>query len=173
VATVIRVDERVIGGGSIIDTSTLKRLSAMPGQGLLPSLRLQFTNGTGSGAVNKFHLSRRTLATVTYDLIDLAGGLTDLDGAAITFTAIKRILVVMTAPDGTASLRIGPQNQSNPWAGPWGGTGATVYETIVWRKELLHPYAGWTVTAGTGDIFPIYNPGASSVTYCLWIMGLG
>lgn len=171
-ATTLRFGEVVRGGGRIEDAATGQNQQAIFGRGALPSLDQTFTYGTGSGAVNMWYLARRTLATVTFDLLDLAGGLTDFKGAAITFTKIKRVLLVIIDPDGTKTLRIGPQNQSNPFIGPWsGGSGATVYNTVFRKFDQDQPYAGWTVTAGTGDILPIYNPGATSVTYLLWLLG--
>ena len=113
----------------------------------------------------------RTLAATTFDLIDLAGGLTDYKGATITFAKVKWIYVALSTQDGTNALRIGPQNQANAWQGPWGGTGATVYRTTYTDWEFYRPVTGTTVTAGTGDIFPVYNPGAGSVDYLLWVLG--
>jgi hypothetical protein len=171
-ATSLRFGEIVRGGGRIQDSATSQAQNAIFGQGVLPSLDQTFSYGTGSGKVNMWYLARRTLATVTFDLLDLAGGLTDYKGAAITFTKIKRILLVVIDPDGTKTLRIGPQNQSAPFIGPWsGGTGATVYNTVFRKFDQDEPYAGWAVTATTADILPIYNPGASSVTYLLWLLG--
>lgn len=164
-------DRRFPSVGKLADATELSQVTAQYGQGVLPSLDVSLTSGTGSGKANDWHLGQRTLAATTFDLIDLAGGLTNYRGTALTFTKIKRILVALTSPDGTAKLRVGPQNQSNPWAGPWGGSGATVYQDVLHSLDLWHPYAGWTVTAGSADIFPVYNPGGSSVTYSLWVIG--
>lgn len=165
------VSETVGGGGRLYDTTTLSQIVATFGSGVLPSIDLSFQNGTGSGYANQWYLARRTLAATTYDLLDLAGGLTQYDGSTITFTKIKRVLIALVSPDGTAKLRIGPQGQSNPFTGPWGGTGATVYREVIHKDDMTHPYAGWTVTAGTGDILPIYNPTGSSIVYAIWIIG--
>lgn len=171
-ADTIRVNERIIGGGIIRDTTTGKSQTANYGQGALPSRTLAFTNGTADQQVNLWYLAQRTLAATTTDSLDLAGGLTGYGGATLTFTKIKRVYVSIVSPDGTKSLRVGPQGVANAAQLGWGGTGATVYNTVITDLDLVHSYAGWSVTAGTGDILPIYNPGASAVTYAIFILGL-
>lgn len=171
-ADAIYFKTRQLGGGRIEDQSTGQWQVGVFGKNLLPARSRSFTHGSGSGQVNKWHLSQRTLATVTYDNLDLAGGLTDYKGAAITFTKIKYAYIAIISPSSTKSLRVGPQNQSNAATLHWGGTGATVYETFYTDWELYEPYTGFTVTAGTGDIFPIYNPTGSSITYTLFLMGV-
>lgn len=138
---------------------------------VLPGLIPNYTNGTGSFQVNQVYCAQRALAATTFDLLDMAGSLTNL-GGTITFTKIKYLRVEIVSPDGTKVLRVGPQNQSNPVPLGWGGTGATVYREVYYAEEWNMPYAGFTVTAGTGDILPIYNPGATSVTYAILIAGL-
>lgn len=171
-ADVITLNERTLGGGRIIDSVSGQVLPAIWGKGNLPARTRTFTSGTGNNQVDKFHLSQRTLTATTFDLLDLSGVLTDYKGVAITFSKIKRVYIAIVSPDGTKSLRIGPQNQANAGQFGWGGTGATVYQTIYTDWDDYFPYAGHTVTAGTGDIYPVYNPGASSVTYALLIAGL-
>jgi hypothetical protein len=172
-ADVLYLRERTIGGGRVGDDATGQYQAAVFGKANLPARVRSLTHGTGSGQANKWHLSQRTLATTTFDLLDLAGGLTDYKGAAITFTKIKRVYVAIVDPSSSKSLRVGPQNQSNAGQFGWGGTGATVYQTVYTDWDDYEPYAGWTVTAGTGDIYPIYNPSAGSVTYVLFVLGLG
>lgn len=172
-ADVLRFSERVIGGGIIRDTVTLQQQPASFGLGVLPSLNFELQNGTGSGQANKWFLERRTVNATTYDLLDLAGGVDDYKGDPITFTAIKRCLLKIVDPNGTKKLYLGPQNQTNAaqlWAG---GTGATAYDEVFWGIDHKHPYAGWTVTAGTGDILPVYNPTGSAITYAIFLLGVG
>ena len=165
--------ERTYGGGRIYDAATGQSQNGIFGRELLPQRTRTLTQGTASGQASKWHLSQRTLAATTFDLLDLYGGLTDYKGAVINFTKIKRIFVAIISPDGTKSLRIGPQNQTHAIQLHWGGTGATVYSTTTTDWELYEPYTGYTVTDAVTDIFPIYNPGAGSVTYTLFILGLG
>lgn len=144
------------------------------GSGVVPTLNISLTYGTGTNQANKLYCAKRTLAATTYDLLDLAGGLTDGLGNVLTFTKIKLALVAIVTPVvATKSLRVGPQNQSNPFLGGWGGTAATDYKTVTnWDIVNYEPTTGYTVTAGTGDIFPIYNPSAISVDYWLLLAGV-
>lgn len=172
-ALTLSVGERPAGGGILSDSTLLVQQAASYGAGVLPELSLALENGTGANQANIWYLAKRTLAATTYDLLDLAGGLTAFNGSTITFTKIKRVLVAIDSPDGTKRVRVGPQDQSNPWPGPWGGTGPTVYADVLWKFDVVNPFAaGWAVTAGTGDVFPVYNPGGSSVDYIIWLLGV-
>lgn len=127
--------------------------------------------GTGNGQANALYVSGvRTVAATTADNLNL----TTLSMAGTTFslTKLKYLLVVISGPDGTKSLQVGPRNVSNAVQLGWGGTGATVYDTVFTDREWKHPYAGWTVTASTADILGIYNPGAGSVDYSVVVAGL-
>lgn len=138
----------------------------------VPDLGISLTFGTGSGQANKFYFASRTVATVTADNLDLAGTLADGLGNTVTFTALKLMVFAVSSPDGTKTLRIGPRNQSNPFQGPWGGTGATVYQDLTHHWYDYRPVTGHTVTAGTGDTLGVYNPSAGSVTYTVLLAGV-
>lgn len=159
------------GGGIITDSANGATQPASVGQGVLPSLLSAYTYGTGTAQVNAFYAASRTVAATTFDLINLTTTTAAL-GTTFSLTKLKFLLVAVQSPDGTKSLRVGPQNQSNAAQLWFGGTGATVYDTVFTYRVWENPYAGYTVTASTGDILPIYNPGASSVTYGIWILGL-
>ena len=168
----VRINERILGGGIIQDPTTGRQQVMRQGYGILPDLSYAVNTGTGAGNANVWYAGIRTLAATTYDLLDLYGGLTDPFGATINFTAIRRVLIALSAPDGTASLRVGPQNQTHAFPGPFlGGVGATVYETILDELDWKNPFAGWAVANGSTDILAIYNPGATSVQYGIWIVG--
>lgn len=157
----------------IMDANAGKSLRIGFGSRSVPELSFSLTYGTGSGQANKLYCAKRTLAATTFDLIDLAGGLDDGIGNTLTFTKIKLALVAIVTPNGTKAVRVGPQAQSNPFPGGWGGTGATVYDTVThWMPVIYEPVTGYTVTAGTGDILPIYNPGATSLDYWLLLTGV-
>jgi hypothetical protein len=171
--SVLSVDGLMRLSTLIRDTDTGASQRRSFGAQSVPSLALGLTYGTGNNKANKLYCAKRTLAATTFDLIDLAGGLSDGIGNTLTFTKIKLCLVAIVSPASTKSLRVGPQNQSNPYLGAWGGTGATVYQTInQWGIVDYEPLTGHTVTAGTGDILPIYNPGAGSLDYWLLIAGV-
>ena len=135
------------------------------------AITMELTNGTGTGQANSKWEDTRTLAASGNDDLDLAGGLTDAFGATITFTKIKFLVVTLDAPDGTLSLRVGPQGVANAWQGPFGGTGATVYKTVTQAEILVFDKYGFSVTAATGDILRINNPSASSVVYHIFMIG--
>jgi hypothetical protein len=139
------------------------------GTNSFPTLSRTITDGTGAGQCNKWYRAYRTLAAATADNLDLAGSLLDPFGSTLTFTGIKYIAIALVAAsaNGTNKLTVG--NATNPFVGPFSSAGTIdIYDSL----ELYHPGAsGWAVTAGTGDILKINNPGAASVTYCILIAG--
>lgn len=154
------------------DGTSLGRISRRFGLGGVPDLGVSLGFGTGSGQANKAYFGLRTVSATSFDLVDLSGSLTDGLGNTFSPSALKLAVVAIVSPDGTKSLRVGPQNQSNAWQGPWGGTGSTVYQTVTHHWHFYSPVAGVAVTAGTGDVLPVYNPGATSVTYALLLAGV-
>jgi len=143
------------------------------GSGTMPNTVASVTSGTGSQQVNQVYLASRSILTTANDDIDLSGSLTDDDGDAITFTKIKKIIVAITSADGSKKLYVGPKGVSNPFIGPWaGGQGATVYDEVYEFQLWINSFAGWTVTAGTGDILRIHNPTGSTITYTLYLEGV-
>lgn len=163
------------GGGRLVDNATLTQQAAIIGAtgGLIPALGLTLLNGTGSGQASNWYLAVRSVAGTTADNLDLAGGLTNGLGQVLTFTKVKYLLLAINSPDGAKKLDLGPKGASNPFIGPWaGGSGATVYDEVYEVYENRNTFSGWTVTATTGDILGIYNPGATTVTYTIFIIGL-
>ena len=139
------------------------------GSSSFPTLTQTLTDGTGAGQATKWYRSYRTLATVTSENLDLSGSLLDPFGATLSFTGIKAIVVAVVAPDGTKSVTIGGA-ASNPFIGPFSAGGTL---NIPYNQVLINPNAaGWGVTAATADILKVYNPGASTITYCIWIVGI-
>lgn len=161
----------VSGGGSITDSANSATQPAGIGQGVLPSLLSNYTYGTGNFQVNAFYAANRTVAATTFDNFNLTTGPAAL-GTVFSLTKLKLLVVAIVSPDGTKKLRVGPQNQSNAAQLWFGGTGTTVYDEFTAYRVWENPYAGYTVTATTGDILPIYNPGAGPVTYGAWLLGL-
>ena len=133
-----------------------------------------FASGTSSGQFDNWWHDSRTVTATTYDNLDLRGGTVSTKlNLILDFQKIKLGVIAIRSPDGTASLRIGPQNVTNAWQGAWGGVGATAYSTVFHSHVFaFDPYTGFAVTAGTGDILGIYNPGASSVTYDIFLLGI-
>lgn len=142
----------------------------LSGSNSLASLDQTYANGVGDHQANKLYRARRTLGAGSNDDLDLAGSLTDPFGNVLTFTAIKFIMIAIVDPNGTKKVKIG-NAASNAFQGPIssGGTVDVPYQQIFQNKVA----AGWTVTAGTGDILRINNPGASTLDYDILIMGNG
>src|SRR5581483_9791621 len=105
------------------------------------------------------------------DNLDLSGSLTNPITGTVTLTAVKRILIRVVSPDGTKKLYVGPQAVANAFATPWGGAGATVYTVVYEEYDIKNSYGGWAVTAGTGDILGMSNPGRTDVTYAILVIG--
>ncbi len=158
------------GAFRITDTTAGISVTQRVGSDTLPVAPLLLQWGTGTNQANALYVASRTVSATTADNLNLSS--LALAGTTFSFTRIKYVLIALSGPDGTKSLRVGPQGVSNAaqlWAG---GTAAGNYETVITDREWKHPYAGWTVTASTADILGIYNPGASSVTYGVVIAGL-
>lgn len=129
-----------------------------------------FSVGDAANQAEKMFFDERTVTATTADNLDLAGSLTDPFGNTLTFAAIKAVLIAVDSPDGSKSLQVGPRAVANAWVGPFGD--ASDYLTVYCWLTLINPSAaGWSVTAGTGDLLCIYNPGATSVTYRVLILG--
>ena len=128
---------------------------------------IAFASGTGVGKADLAYVARRTIAAGGADSLDLAGVLTDAFGAVINAAKVKAI-VVKGASDNSAALVVG--NGTNPFQGPFGAAASTV---SVGPSGLyaVADLTGWTVTAGTGDILKISNPGASAATYDIAVLG--
>jgi len=139
------------------------------GTSSFPTLTVTLTDGTGAAQANKWYRSYRTLTATTAENLDLAGSLLDPFGNTLTFTGIKSIAIAVVSPDGTKSVTIGGA-ASNPFIGPFSASGTL---SVPYSVVLNNPNAaGWTVTAATADQFRVYNPGASTIIYCVWIVGI-
>ena len=180
-ATSLAATINVTGGGSYQNnldlTAPVDRLvigSGTSGSQGVTAIKYSVTNGTGSNNSDLWFHDQRSVNTGSTDNLDLAGSLTNAFGTTLTFVEIRFLLIRIISPDGTKSLRIGPQNVSNAWPGPWGGSGATVYLEIEDTFIFYSHYDGGlgTVTATTGDIFPIANQSGSNLTYDIWIIGV-
>lgn len=144
---------------------------------ILPNFGLTYGTGTvvdsnGLVPVNDWYIFQGTIAAGATKSIDLIGG-ADVNpfGTALAFTVLKYALVGIISPDGIIKVQIGPRGVSNAWQGPWGGTGVTVYQETQYRWEWTGPAAGIAVTAGTGDLFLVKNPGAADLTCFIFLAG--
>lgn len=162
--------DRLAGGGTVGDANLGVSQADSFGGVILPALRTSFTFGSGDGQANKWYLARRTLAATTYDDLNLTSGLSTL-GTTQAFTRLKRAFVGIIDPDGTKRLRIGPQGRTNA-ATLWFQAATTNFWVETYTYLMMdRPITGWTITPSTADVFSVYNPGGSSVTYAIWLLG--
>lgn len=168
-ATTANIGIKISGGGTLTSTDALASPTqqASIGSGTFSSLDLNFSNGSGNSQISNWYLGQRTVNAGANDDIDLTAILNAL-AVALGATKIKVFLIRIVSPDGTKVLRVGPGAVSNPWNSWIGGTNPYL---LVYDWFLLPNRYGYTVTATTGMNLRVTNPGASSVTYDLWLIG--
>jgi hypothetical protein len=133
------------------------------------STSVSLTSGTGAGAADLIWSDTRTLGASGTEDHDLAGGVTDAFGTAITFATVKAIYVSAAAAN-TNNVVVG--NGSNPFLGPFGAGTHTIAVKPGYVMLLGGGGAGYTVTAGTGDILTVTNSaGGTGVDYSIMVIG--
>lgn len=125
------------------------------------------------GATGKVYYATRTLAPSTAEQLDLAGVLEDIYGNTLTFTSVYALAVKNI---GTVASRIiyGPYS-SNGWGtnSLVGAASGRISANINSGFNLHYNPAGYTVTAGTADIFEVENVSASNAAnYRILIVGI-
>jgi hypothetical protein len=129
------------------------------------------TSGTGVDQADKVWHDRRTLATLTEDLIDLAGSLTDAFGDALTFAKVKVVYVRLRTTTAGGEIQLGGTT-SNGVSSLWSAANDGVKIGAGGFIVLVNPSAaGYAVTAATADILRVYNASAFSVDYDIIIAG--
>jgi hypothetical protein len=143
-------------GGNVIDAISIQLANAL-------------TNGTGSNNCDLIFRDTRSVTAASPDDIDLAGGLTDIFGQALTFVEVAGMAVFNQNTVAAEKLEIGGDaNAFDTWLNdstdiiivPAGGI-----------FVLTAPIAGdFGVTAATGDILQI-DAQSGTVTYDIVIWG--
>lgn len=157
---------QVIPGGWTATGNNNLQASQRYGSGDEPSLDLSFTTGTGPGQIDVIYRNLLTLAAAASLTIDLKGGNSEKDvlNNALSFAKIRRFLVQIVSPGSTKSLKVGPQNVSNPWAALLGSAVLTTdYITVKDKLEITDSQDGFVVS-GTSKQIKILNSSAVSVT---------
>jgi hypothetical protein len=134
------------------------------------SVKHSFANGSGANQASKIFSDSRSIAASGNEELDLAGVLTSAFGTAITFAAIKAIMVRARSTN-TNNVVVGPA-ASNGFLGPFGDASDRISIKPGGVFLITAPPAGWTVTAGTGDLLNFANSGAGTpVEYDIVIVG--
>ena len=130
-----------------------------------------WTDGGGANQVDKLWHDQRTLTASSAEDLDLAGALVDAYGTTLTFTTVK-LIAVYAAAANTNNVVVGGA-AANTFVGPFSDATDQVEVPPGGCFLVTHPAAaGWTVTAGTGDILEVTNSaGGTSVTYDIVIAG--
>src|SRR5262245_2688295 len=85
---------------------------------------LSLATGVAADQADMVFTDERTLSSAATEDLDLAGGLTNALGSAITFVKIKE-LIVLSDPTNTTNLTIGNATTQG-WIGPFGGATHTL-----------------------------------------------
>lgn len=131
----------------------------------------QIATGTGANQCNNAIQLSYTIAGGATQSIDLAGVLVGAFSGVRTFTKIKYLIVqILTTTPGSVVNVGGNANAVSSFLGNANdvikiGAGGTLL--------LSSPVDGYTVTASTGDIIDINNPGGSAVSIVVTIAGVG
>lgn len=131
---------------------------------------MSFTAGSGNGQANIVFSDNRSIAASSNDDLDLSGVLSAVFGGTIAFTAIRAI-IIRAAAGNTNNVVVGNAT-SNQFLGPLGAAAHTIAIRPGDELVMTARNAGWTVTAGTGDILRIANSGSGTpVVYDIIILG--
>ena len=126
--------------------------------------------GTGASQADLVFADTRTLAASATEDLDLAGSLVDALGNTLTFVKVKAIYI-KAASGNTNNVEVTPA-AANGFLGPFNAAADQVDIAPGGSMNLTAPVAGWTVTAGTGDLITITNSaGTTGVTYDIVIIG--
>ncbi len=154
-----------------LDLSTLKDPLTFPST--WEPLNFSFAAGVADGQIDRWWHDKRTLAAATAESLDLRGGtVSDPLALKLDFAKIKVCVISIDTPTNAKRLYIGPNNVANAFQGWFGAVTAGVYEEFYHSLAKIHPYAGWSVTAGTGDLLVIENPTGSEIAYQIFLAGL-
>lgn len=112
------------------------------------------TSGTAANQADLVYSAQRTIPGGGNDDLDLAGGTLATLGVTQTFAKVKAITVeALASNSGTVTIGGAP---SNAFVGPFGAATHTItLPAGGGNYGVRNPGAGWTVTAGTGDLLRI------------------
>lgn len=127
-------------------------------------------SGTGSQQGDEAYFNSRQLSAGGNEDVDLAGGLTNIFGDALTFVEVIGILVVADENNG-GNIVFGPASP-NGFLGPFADASDRLKLAAGERFLITNTGAGWAVTAGTGDLLNFANDdGGAVANYELVVLG--
>jgi hypothetical protein len=135
----------------------------------LPAGRITFTDGSGSGNVNRiavFDFSINAAATQSYDL---QSGQTDVLGRSLVLTALKFVYIELSAAT-TGSVWFGPQNVSNSVELWFDGIDADARQRVKHHLLMSDP-DGYTIDT-THKVISLTNSTGSTVTGTIVLAGV-
>jgi hypothetical protein len=127
------------------------------------------SSGTGAGQSDLAFWDARALTASQTEDLDLAAGLTDAFGAALTFVEVTAIYVKAHATN-QGNIVIGGDGAA-AFVGPFGAANDTVKLAAGQSFLITNMGAGWPVTATTADLLQIANDHASAAGYDIAIVG--
>lgn len=129
---------------------------------------LQLEPGNGElGLGDLLYTAERAVAAGANDDLDLAGALLSPVGSAFVAAEVV-VLYVEADADNAGDLVVGAA-AANPFVGPLGAAGTYTLRPGEWVPFVSA--AGWVVTAATGDILRIANPGGAPANYTIIALG--
>lgn len=136
------------------------------------SFGASYSSGTGAGQVDRVYTKTTTLGASGTGDIDLAGSLTDVFGATITFARIKSVQVTAAAANTNNVQVTRPASNGVPiFMAAGDGIALRPGAAFSWASGTADA-TGVAVTAGTGDLLTFTNSaGTTSVTYTVVITG--
>lgn len=158
--------------GGYLHTSGGHIASGRLGRTPEPTVSLDLADGTGAEQANQVYSASLSIAASATLLIDLKGGGGELDvlNVALAMTAVKVVILTIDTPASGASLRFGPQGQTNA-AQLWFQAATTnFWEQVLDVMVKGDTRAGWALD-GTHKVVAINNPGAATVTGKIRIIG--
>lgn len=140
-------------------------------QALLYGPSFVFSDGTGANQIKQVFADTRTLSASATEDLDLAGGLTNALGTAITFTKIRAI-AIRAAATNTNNVLVGgaASAQFATWVGD--ATDVVVVRPGGLFLLIAPDTTGYAVTATSADLLKIANSaGGTSVSYDIVLLG--
>ncbi len=131
-------------------------------------------DGTDADKADLLWHDERTVLAAANDDLDLTSLTNTIFGSTVTinFVKVRAILLVNTSTTSGDVLNVGGSGAGSAFATPFAGDADAKVQVGADSALLLaNKKDGWAVTAGTGDILRVNNPGANDVTYRIAIIG--